>query len=167
MNPTSYSVALELKLEMCPPRPSSLSLARITIANAFQRVSDRIRRSINKSPGMTLSSETGIVLRKGVVMAGGRGKRSCVACFASSRNKNPARSGLEARTTASRASIHSRVSWGSTSCIMPNSLQTESHRRIAEKCNNITKQPKNSIKMGPNRANYADYDPFVVVNFQT
>ena len=42
----------EEKLEIWPPRPSSLSLARITMASAFQRISERMRRSMNRSPGM-------------------------------------------------------------------------------------------------------------------
>ena len=43
--------------------------ARITVARAFQRTSERIRRSMNRSPGMRASWVTGMVLRYGVVMA--------------------------------------------------------------------------------------------------
>ena len=70
--PTSYKVALEEKLEMCPPSPSSLSFARITIAIAFQRINERIRRSINRSPGITRSSSGSMVFLKGVVIDVGR-----------------------------------------------------------------------------------------------
>ena len=42
--------------------------ARITIASAFQRTRERIRRSMNKSPGIFASRVTGMVLRYGVVM---------------------------------------------------------------------------------------------------
>ncbi|CAI8437263.1 MAG: Uncharacterised protein [Halieaceae bacterium] len=78
--PTSYSVALDEKLEMCPPKPSSLSLARITMAIAFHRTRERMRRSMNRSPGIVRSSSGEMVLRKGVVMALGNGTREDCAC---------------------------------------------------------------------------------------
>ena len=65
---------------MCPPRPSSLSLARITMAIAFQRTSERMRRSMNRSPGMGRSLSGEMVLRKGVVIALGNGTREDCAC---------------------------------------------------------------------------------------
>ncbi|MNF43135.1 hypothetical protein D3C84_242080 [compost metagenome] len=65
----SYRVALEAKVEMWPPRSGSFLFARITVARAFQRISERMRRSMNRSPGMRASWVTGMVLRYGVVMA--------------------------------------------------------------------------------------------------
>ncbi|MNN24233.1 hypothetical protein D3C81_1376590 [compost metagenome] len=56
-------------MEMWPPRSGSCWLARITMASAFQRTSERMRRSMNRSPGMRASCVTGMVLRYGVVIA--------------------------------------------------------------------------------------------------
>ncbi len=67
----SYRVALEAKLEMCPPKSESFRLVRTTMARAFQRTIERMRRSMNRSPGMRASWVTGMVLRYGVVIAYG------------------------------------------------------------------------------------------------
>ncbi|MDT4890596.1 hypothetical protein FQZ97_1274560 [compost metagenome] len=46
-------------------------MVRITMARAFQRTIERMRRSMNRSPGMRASWVTGMLLRYGVVMAYG------------------------------------------------------------------------------------------------
>ena len=51
LNATSYSVAAEAKVEMCPPMPSCILLARTTMARAFQRTRLLMRRSISWLPG--------------------------------------------------------------------------------------------------------------------
>jgi hypothetical protein len=82
LKPTSYSVADDEKLLMWPPSPSSLSLARMTMASAFQRIRERMRRSMNRSPGMGFCSAGLMVLRNGVVMAGGSRTPASTACSA-------------------------------------------------------------------------------------
>jgi hypothetical protein len=52
---------------MCPPSSEDSLFARNTIAIAFQRISDRMRCSIARSPGCGASLSTGIVFRYGVV----------------------------------------------------------------------------------------------------
>ncbi len=61
LNPTSYRVAAEAKLERCPPTLVCL-LARTTIAIAFQRVYAWIRCSMARSPGNFTCFSTGMVL---------------------------------------------------------------------------------------------------------
>ena len=41
--PTSYRVAADWKLAMCPPSSEDSALARSTMASAFHRVRDRMR----------------------------------------------------------------------------------------------------------------------------
>ncbi len=48
---------------MCPPSDESRWFARMTVANAFQRTSERMRRSMNRSPGMRASWAEGMLLR--------------------------------------------------------------------------------------------------------
>jgi hypothetical protein len=56
-------VADEAKLEMCPPRSPGRRFARTTMARAFQRISERMRRSMKRSPGITASRLEGMVFR--------------------------------------------------------------------------------------------------------
>ena len=51
LNPTSYSVALEAYVEMCPPSVELARLALTTMAIAFQRMRLLIRTSVCQSPG--------------------------------------------------------------------------------------------------------------------
>jgi hypothetical protein len=51
---------------MWPPSSEDSLLARRIIAIAFQRISERTRRSIDGSPGSSGSSSTGIVFTYGV-----------------------------------------------------------------------------------------------------
>ena len=60
--PTSYSVAAEAYVEMCPPTPTPGRCARCTSTAAFQRISRRNARSWSSSPGNHGSASTGIVL---------------------------------------------------------------------------------------------------------
>jgi hypothetical protein len=62
LKPTSYNVAAEANVEMCPPMPSSALFARTTIAAAFQRTKLLMRRSVSGLPGMSACSSAGIVL---------------------------------------------------------------------------------------------------------
>ena len=62
LKPTSYSVAAEAKVEMWPPMPSDVRLARTTIAIAFQRTRLLMRRSISRLPGSGGCSSGRIVL---------------------------------------------------------------------------------------------------------
>ncbi len=57
---------------MWPPRSPGRLLARTTMASAFQRISERMRRSMNRSPGMNASRVGGMVFRYGVVMVYGK-----------------------------------------------------------------------------------------------
>ena len=56
-------VAEDAKLEMWPPNSPGREFARTTMANAFQRIKLRMRRSINRSPGIKASLAEGMVLR--------------------------------------------------------------------------------------------------------
>src|SRR6266704_3055441 len=92
MKPTSYRVAADWQLAMCPPSSEDSALARSTMASAFHRIIDRMRWSMASSRGLSRSSwPGGIVFRYGVVALYGTG-----APFL-------------------RASTHSRVSAGSRS----------------------------------------------------
>ena len=62
LKPTSYSVAADAKVEMCPPIPSSALLARTTMAAAFQRTRLLMRRSRSGLPGMSACSSAEMVL---------------------------------------------------------------------------------------------------------
>ncbi len=61
--PTSYSVAADWKLAMCPPSSEDSLLARSTMATAFHRIIDRMACSITWSPGLGGSRCGGIVFR--------------------------------------------------------------------------------------------------------
>ena len=87
-----------------------MSLARMTMAIAFQRTSERIRRSMNRSPGMGRSSWGDMVFRKGVVIALGSGTRAASACSDRWRSNSLVASGPLARNTASSDSVHSSIS---------------------------------------------------------
>src|SRR5690625_6944444 len=52
LKPTSYSVAAEEKEARCAHMSSSLWLALTTLALAFQRIKERMLRSIYASPGL-------------------------------------------------------------------------------------------------------------------
>ena len=52
---------------MWPPSSEDSALACSTVAIAFQRMSERRRRSTSWSPGICASSSAGIVLTYGVV----------------------------------------------------------------------------------------------------
>ena len=54
---------------MWPPTPPARLLARTTIAIAFQRTIDLIRRSSSRLPGNAGWSSTGIVLTYGVLVS--------------------------------------------------------------------------------------------------
>ena len=62
LNATSYSVAADAYVEMCPPMPSDARFARTTMAIAFHRTRLLIRRSISWLPGIGVCSSTRIVL---------------------------------------------------------------------------------------------------------
>ena len=49
--PISYRVAADWKLAIWPPSSEECWLARTTIASAFQRMIELMRRSISRSPG--------------------------------------------------------------------------------------------------------------------
>src|SRR6185312_5518419 len=68
VKPTSYRVAADWKLAMCPPNSDDSLLARSTVAMAFHRVIDRSRHSTARSPGYGGCFSTGIVLTYGVVI---------------------------------------------------------------------------------------------------
>ena len=59
------------------PSISEDLIARATIASAFQRINERMRRSMKRSPGMNASLLAGIVLRYGVVIVYGRRAPVC------------------------------------------------------------------------------------------
>ena len=72
--PTSYRVAADWKLAMCPPSSEDSALARSTMASAFHRIIDRMRWSMASSRGLSRSSRPGgIVFRYGVVALYGTG----------------------------------------------------------------------------------------------
>src|SRR6476620_3111624 len=102
---------------MWPPSSEDSLLARSTIAMAFQRIIERRRRSSCSSTGYSGSFCGGIVFRYGVVPAGdGAAPVSCA--WPTTRSSSCwARSGPSLSRTASSASSHSRVSWGSMSCL--------------------------------------------------
>ena len=52
---------------MCPPIPVSMTLARTTMAMAFQRMMLLMRRSISRLPGKRGSARRGMVFRYGVL----------------------------------------------------------------------------------------------------
>src|SRR3954451_7666015 len=100
---------------MWPPSSDDVLLAFRTVAIAFQRTIDRTRRSSASSTGCGGSSCGGIVFRYGVVPAGAGAAPVSWACPTTRSSKNCARCAPSLATTASSASSHSRVSWGSTS----------------------------------------------------
>src|SRR3954469_15752085 len=100
---------------MWPPSSDDVLLAFRTVAIAFQRTIDRTRRSSASSTGCGGSACGGIVFRYGVVPAGAGAAPVSWACPTTRSSRNWARWGPSLATTASRASSHSRVSWGSTS----------------------------------------------------
>jgi hypothetical protein len=61
LKPTSYSVASDWNEAMWPPSSEEYLLALATIAMAFQRMIERRRRSTALSPGISSSSDAGIV----------------------------------------------------------------------------------------------------------
>ena len=61
LNATSYRVAAEAYVEICPPIPFSTRFARTTMAIAFQRTRLLIRRSISWLPGKGAWCRDGIV----------------------------------------------------------------------------------------------------------
>ena len=91
MYATSYNVALDAYVEMCPPT-FVFEFARTTIAIAFQRRMLLIFASIRQSPGYGGCSATGIVLIYGVETARGtaiparrsRSNKCCTSCPATS-----------------------------------------------------------------------------------
>src|SRR5690554_3302127 len=105
------------------------------MAMAFQRMIERMLRSIYASPGLCTSFGTGIVFRYGVVMAAGcsipRSAADSDNCF----SRNVARSLPTWRTTEPRASSHSLVSRASiSSCIKFSSAEhTLAHKIITTK----------------------------------
>ena len=115
LKPTSYSVAADWKLAMCPPSSEDSLLARSTIAIAFHRIIDRIVCSISWSPGLRCSFSGGIVFRYGLLAEYGTGAPLRRASSISSSSRKYARSGPSNSSTASRESSHSRVSAGSRS----------------------------------------------------
>src|SRR6201982_432965 len=114
--PTSYRVAADWKLAMCPPSSEDSALARSTMARAFHRIIDRIRWSMASSRGLSRSSlPGGIVFRYGVVALYGTGAPFLRASVTTSSSKEKARAAPSQASTESRASTHSRVSAGSRS----------------------------------------------------
>src|SRR3954451_3939060 len=102
---------------MWPPSSEDSLLARSTIAIAFQRIIERTRRSSCSSTGYSGSRCGGIVLRYGDVPAG-IGAAPVIWAWPTTRSSRCwARSGPSWSKTASSASSHSRVSWGSMSCL--------------------------------------------------
>ena len=94
----------EAKLAMCPPSSEVMRLALITMASAFQRISERMRHSM-PGPGYLLVDRDGAgsgVGAIGHVDAGGAG---LVLQFA---QEKWARCSPSASSTASRASSHLR-----------------------------------------------------------
>src|SRR3954452_17117970 len=100
---------------MWPPSSDDVLLAFRTVAIAFQRTIDRTRRSSASSTECAGSSSGGIVFRYGVVPAGAGAAPVSWAWPTTRSSRNCARCGPSLATTASSASSHSRVSWGSTS----------------------------------------------------
>src|SRR2546423_11832653 len=100
---------------MWPPSSEDSLLACSTVAIAFQRMSERTRCSRSASPGKGASRSTGIVLTYGVLSATSIGTPEGRAWSRPRWSSSCARSGPSWRTTASRASSHSWVSWTSTS----------------------------------------------------
>src|SRR5690606_13353889 len=82
---------------------------------AFQRIRERIRRSMNRSPGIRDSWVTGMVLRKGVVMEYGSSVPSRLARSDRRSRMYLARSTPSFSIRDSSASSHSLVSMGSSS----------------------------------------------------
>ena len=68
---TSIKVAPDANEEMWPPMLSEVRLARTTIAMAFQRMIDLMRRSISRRPGSTGWWARGMVFTYGVLAVKG------------------------------------------------------------------------------------------------
>src|SRR3954454_14946665 len=100
---------------MWPPSSLEVLLALRIVAIAFQRTMLRTRRSSCSSTGRDGSSCGGIVFRYGVLPAGAGVAPLSWAWPITRSSRNCARCGPSLATTASSASSHSRVSWGSTS----------------------------------------------------
>src|SRR3954462_13924302 len=100
---------------MCPPSSELVLFALRIVATAFQRTMLRTRRSSASSTGGGGSSCGGVVSSYGVVPAGAGAAPVSWAWPTTRSSRNCARCGPSAATTASSASSHSRVSWGSTS----------------------------------------------------
>src|SRR3954451_24207026 len=100
---------------MWPPSSEEVLLALRIVAIAFQRTMLRTRRSSCSSTGRDGSSCGGIVFRYGVLPAGAGVAPLNWAWPITRSSRNCARCGPSLATTASSASSHSRVSWGSTS----------------------------------------------------
>jgi len=111
-------VALDENDDMCPPSSPGRLFARSTMAIAFQRIKERIRLSINKSPGILASLSGGIVLQKGVVTEYGKSLPNLPALSDNFDNKYFARSIPSLSITEVIASSHSVVSIGSESSNM-------------------------------------------------
>ncbi len=108
---------------MCPPSSALCRLVCTTMARAFQRMSERMRRSMPASPGAGVSREGGMVLMYAVVASKGRCAPAQRARSTSCCSKKCARSTPACASVDSSASIHSCVSSGSASrasgCALP------------------------------------------------
>jgi hypothetical protein len=93
LKPTSYNVAAEAKVEICPPMPGSFLFARSTIAIAFQRTRLLMRRSISWLPGNGTSWSDVSVLIYGVFAVNGSLMPRRRACSLSWTSNWPARAG--------------------------------------------------------------------------
>src|SRR3954468_4573060 len=137
---------------MWPPSSDEVLLALRTVAIAFQRTMLRTRRSSASSTGCSGSSCGGIVFRYGVVPAGAGAAPVSWACPTTRSRRNCARSGPSFATTASSASSHSRVSWGSTSTCdaMPAPSLVRGHCGGSSCCAVV------AFHLGPNRYGKAE-----------